>query len=484
MSPDRSQVLKGAFIVVLAVSFILVLPYLTPNTPDPDRKLRHLEVLVTVENSNVNGTTGIGYLKGVITIYGSIITQEYYNSTETINSSANLSWDTISVFNKVNLGVEVLNLNLTLLAFHQSSITLSSLQTNCWLAIILHGDASLYINGFNSSLSCQFYGSSSGTIINCSAVSVVNCGGSSSVEIINSTIADVYAHETSRVVIQNSTVSTLSRSIYINEGVLEVGDVLNGSYINTTTISNSTIGLIDPSIFALNSANIILKNRSELIRLYLYDNSTLTADYSHSPQTLITCRDNSSFQVTSSEIAHIQTGGKSQGRVLHSNISSITASETSSIHINQSSVSTLMYGIYYSSGNLSIIDGVLPAGFHNCSTIINSTVVGILLGYVSFMGNVTATITGTIPYWWIEVRELADISLEGSVMPLGWVSFSQNSVGLINNSDINYLFAMESSMLIMRNSTVNTVEVSSIVHILDIIDGSEVSQLDTVYYLR
>ena len=69
-------------------------------------------------------------------------------------------------------------------------------------------------------------------------------------------------------------------------------------------------------------------------------------------------------------------------------------------------------------------------------------------------------------------------------MPLGWVSFSQNSVGLINNSVINYLSAMESSMLTMRNSTINTVEVSGIAHILDIVDGSEVSQLHTVYYLR
>ncbi|MFX0135387.1 MAG: hypothetical protein ACFFDN_17215, partial [Candidatus Hodarchaeota archaeon] len=262
-------------------------------------------------------------------------------------------------------------------------------------------------------------------------------------------------------------------------GTLTVNNsFLSGIYVNTTTLINCIVNAKKLYICAYGTSSTQLQSYLEKLTIDTYDYATLSAFGVIKNKTTINGRDHSIISVinvNNSEMIvmgydhttiHVENStlrncfcfDYANVTIFNSTVSiGACACGFSSMIIDTSIVSALIYGIYYSSGNININDGILPIGFVNCCSIINSPDPVKIFSYIYFKGFMTVNISGTTPSWSFYAMENVLMNIQSATTDSGIFLYYDESYGEIKDSNVGYIYSYSKKYcsVIVDNSNVD-----------------------------
>ncbi|MFX0132428.1 MAG: hypothetical protein ACFFDN_02155 [Candidatus Hodarchaeota archaeon] len=478
--------------------------------------------IVRVRDSSANFTYSIGFISGNIILNGSEVIGKNISAIDCVNvTSMNRYWNRIVIFNNVQLRILSIDRDLVIYAYNSSSIIIPSSILTHSLQIYNKHSSYIEINGLNdtnpsifSTINLADFASGK---INGSYLDHISVTGSSSISISLSNISDAMSYDKSNLTfIQCNITSKLYNGIYVTSGILTVntGSII-GSYVNTTTIIDSIINAKLLIICAYESAIVQLQSYGEELPMLFRENSELLAsgpinggmviygwDYANisisdvnNNNIEVNCFGYSKLFINNSTLLECDCTDFVKGTIQNSTISTVRsyryskviinsestvsfgdAKDFSSMTINSSTVGNLLYGIYYISGSIIINDGVLPIGYGNCCTVVNSTTPIVELRQISFNGSTSALISGNTPDWAFIAFDNVTMNLQSVIMISAFFDYRDESHGEIKDSDIYFIFSYLQTKfsLTVDNSTVHRIDVYSVDYIMLIKNDSNI----------
>ncbi|NHI93373.1 MAG: hypothetical protein EAX96_12880 [Candidatus Lokiarchaeota archaeon] len=347
----------------------------------------------------------------------------------------------------------------------------------------------------------------SGIVLN-SVISDAKIGGISSLNCIQSNISSISTFDLGRLILNQSKIDLLSKSIIVYGDIsIDNGTISGSNFINTTEIINSTVTSCQlGAVTVNNSANVEINNTLCQLTLYnqanvtfsnvtlstgfllheLYDSSFLTVkktaanalnyltinSFNQSSVNVLLNSSGINLLVASSGDTYAFNSSintlQPLGRLVDLSINNITLINcsisnaiclgSSTIHIENCSISNLNEGIYCTSGKLTWnLSGITGSGIYfNKTTLINNIILNRTIYSVETNGSTELNIEDLENEFELIAIDYARVTLENSTFNKIKAS-NYAKITIINSTNIGIdplILAMEHAEIIIKDNSI------------------------------